>query len=188
MNKYTLTLIFAAVFGSAAFAQSFTGGIHGGIVASQIDGDKMSGYRKFSPYGGLFLRHPLGSGKWNAQMELNYAGRGAGSNDGSVRTAMGYAEIPLLAACNIFHFPLQIRAGAAVAYKIFENTTTFDITQKSNDYGTWDFPVLVSIDYTITERIAIDARFSYSALGMGKGFYNNALNVGLRYYIVKVND
>jgi hypothetical protein len=185
MTKYTLILIFTLLFGSTVCAQTFTGGIHGGIVASQIDGDKMSGYRKFSPYGGLFLHHRLGSGFWSAQMELNYAGRGACSNDGSIRTSIGYAEIPLLAACNIFHFPLQIRAGAAVAYKIFENTTTFDITRKSDDYGTWDIPVLVSIDYSITERIAIDARFSYSALGMGKGFYNNALNVGLRYYIVK---
>lgn len=184
MNKFNLTLIFALFLSSTAFAQ-FTGGIHDGIVASQIDGDKMSGYRKFSPYGGLFLRHPLGSGKWSAQIELNYAGRGARSNDGNIRTSMGYAEIPLLVACNIFHFPLQIRAGAAVAYKIFEKTETFDIISKSNDYGTWDFPVLVGVDYNITERIAIDARFSYSTLRMGKRFYNNALSLGLRYYIVK---
>ncbi|MDR1761538.1 MAG: PorT family protein [Bacteroidales bacterium] len=186
MKKINLTLIFALLLCSA-FAQSFKGGIHGGIVASQIDGDKMSGYRKFSPYGGLFVRHRLSnriSTIWSAQLELNYAGRGARSNDGNIRTSMGYAEIPLLIACNIMHWPIQIRAGAAVACKIFEKTETFGIVSSSNDYGKWDFPLLVSVDFKITERIAADVRFSYSVVRMGEQFYNNALGFGLRYYIV----
>jgi len=183
MNKFTCSAIFALFLASTTFAQSFKGGIHGGIVTSQIDGDKMSGYRKFSPYGGLFVRYPFGSEKWSAQLELNYAGRGARSDDGNIRTSMGYAEIPLFVVCNLFHFPFQIRAGAAASYKIFEKTETFGIVLKSNDYGSWDFPLLVGVDYNITERIAVDARFSYSALRVGREFYHNALNFGLRYYI-----
>ncbi|MCL2328859.1 MAG: PorT family protein [Bacteroidetes bacterium] len=181
--KHSITLIFTLFLCSTLSAQLFKGGIHGGIVASQIDGDKMSGYRKFSPYGGLFVRHPLGTGKWSAQLELNYAGRGARSDDGNIRTSMGYAEIPLFVVCNVFHFPFQIRAGMAASYKIFEKTETFGIVSSSNDYGSWDFPLLVGVDYQITERIAVDARFSYSALRVGKQFYHNALSFGLRYYI-----
>ena len=187
MNKFYLTLFFTLLFCSTLCAQNFVGGIQGGIVASQIDGDKMSGYRKFSPYGGLFVRHRLSTripAMWSAQLELNYTGRGARSNDGTIRTSMGYAEIPLLLACNIHHWPFQIRAGMAASYKIFEKTETFGIVSSSNDYGTWDFPLLACLDWYITKRIAANVRFSYSALRLGKQFYNNALSFGLRYYIV----
>lgn len=184
MNKFNLTLFFTVLLCSTLCAQNFVGGVQGGIVASQIDGDKMSGYRKFSPYGGLFVCHPLGSGTWSAQLELNYTGRGARSNDGAIRTSMGYVEIPLLLACNIFHYPFQIQAGMAASYKIFERTETFGIVSSSNDYGSWDFPLLACLDWHITERIAANVRFSYSALRLGRQFYNNALNFGLKYYIV----
>lgn len=185
MKRLTIIVsfvVFAALF---ANAQSFKGGVQAGISASQIDGDKMSGYRKFSPYGGLFVQHPLGTGKWSAQMELNYTGRGACDKQGDVRTAMGYAEIPLLISCNIMDLPLKLQAGVAAAYKIFENTETMGIKHKSTDYGTWDFPVIVNINCNITERIAADVRFTYSMLSVGRRFYNNALSFGLRYYIVK---
>ncbi len=187
MKKYYSILVFILFLGVTACAQSFKGGIHGGIVASQIDGDKMGGFRKFGPYAGLFIQHPLGTGKWNAQLELNYAGRGSRSDDGNIRMTMGYAEIPLLVACNIFHFPFQIRAGAAASYKIFEKTEAFGIISSSNDFGNWDFPAIVGVDFNITERIAFDARFSYSMFRMNKQFYNKVLTFGVRYYIVEYN-
>ncbi|MDR2962649.1 MAG: PorT family protein [Bacteroidales bacterium] len=184
--KTITTLLCATVFcTSALWAQNFSGGIRGGGVTSQIDGDGMGGYNKFSPYGGLFVQRAFDSGRWAAQLEINYTGRGARSSDGNVRSSIGYAEIPLIFSQKLFFLPLYAQLGMAAAVKVFENTTTYNVKQESDDYGTWDFPIIAGAEVRIGGRLAADARFMYSMARLNNQFHNNAISFGLSYKIVK---
>jgi len=101
--KAALTCIFliTGMF-APVLAQQFEGGLLGGLVASQVGGDRYSGYNKAGLTGGAYISLHLKE-KFRLQMEMAYIQKGSRHNDDPdnpddidylFRT--DYIEVPLL--------------------------------------------------------------------------------------------
>ena len=52
-------IIALLLFPGSVFAQSFKGGVQGGITMSQVDGDRYAGFNKTGIWGELFVEYPF---------------------------------------------------------------------------------------------------------------------------------
>lgn len=97
-----LTIIILIIIKLECHAQSFDGGLTGGLVTSQIQGDGYGGFHQLGCTAGLFARFPQkGSISW--QVELKYSLYGAHSSADEVNQGMNpmsirlhYIELPVM--------------------------------------------------------------------------------------------
>ncbi|MDD3742822.1 MAG: porin family protein, partial [Lentimicrobiaceae bacterium] len=86
----------------SAWAQEFIGGIHIGLVGSQVAGDTYSGYNKAGLNAGGWVSLPIGK-KSFLQMELGYIQKGSRENPDQEKgqydtyiMRLGYVTLPLI--------------------------------------------------------------------------------------------
>jgi hypothetical protein len=186
-----------------AFAQEFRGGITGGVLSSQVDGDLQGGYNKASFHVGAFVQRPVFD-KIDANMEIRYIRKGALSNATDengyyinyFRTRMNYVEIPftLLYKSGSFRFEAGMALGALVNTSLEDGNG--EIGEKLNIYN-YELSVIGGMFYEVDDNWQINFRAQYSALpiydALGKDitvlyygqryWFNNLISFGLYYYI-----
>ena len=77
MYKKIILFSFCCLLAVSAQAQGFKGGVHIGLLATQVDGDNHAGYKKAGFFGGMFTNYALSNEKMQFQFELNYAQKGS---------------------------------------------------------------------------------------------------------------
>ncbi len=146
-------------------AQSFKGGLVLGLAATQVTGDKLSGYNHPGVQAGVFTELPFG--KKNAlRMEMYYIQKGSRKNStvtnpGSYVQRLNYVEVPLFYSFKPFN-KLGFRAGVSFAYL---------------------FWAIDRIDGDKVRSNSVDTRnpFDFSVQGGGTWQFNDKWNLGLTY-------
>lgn len=104
--KKIAVLLFAislSLLGLKSQAQSFDGGLTGGVVASQINGDGYGGFHQIGWTAGVFGRIPsMGRSSW--QLEMKYSLYGAHSDikeTPEMNIRLHYIEMPIMFRYNL---------------------------------------------------------------------------------------
>ena len=164
MKRYTflVILLFIVCFSSA---QSFKGGMVVGLAATQVTGDKLSGYNHPGVQLGVFTELPTGQ-KSALRMEMYYIQKGSRKNDtetnpGSYVQRLNYIEVPLIYQYKPFN-KLSFHAGLSLAYL---------------------FSAIDKIDGDKVRSDAVDARnpFDFSIQGGGMWSFNDKWKISLNY-------
>lgn len=148
------------------FAQTFSAGFSGGLVASQVSGDRSGGFNKPGFYGGPWAAFMLNE-VWQFRMEILYFQKGSRENPTEengyykYRLRLNYVEVPLL-----FRRPvstamtIEMGLGYSVLIKSYEELD--DIEQNDRPFNTHNSSVFGGLSYQINDHWTAELRFSNS--------------------------
>ncbi len=190
-RKFLLIIVFC-LLGFVSSAQMLKAYAVVGLNASQIDGDEVFGYEKFSPQAGLGIIMPFNMRKpnegWQASAELLYSQKGAKEALDPFRynTSLHYVDIPIMV-----HF-VDVKGGLTFGlggqygrlFKINEDWGLPDtlihsferpVDGKLPDFKRNDFSIVADIRFTIWEKIKFSFRYQYSLTPIREDvwFYNS---------------
>jgi hypothetical protein len=77
MHKKIILLSICSLLALNAQTQGFKGGGQIGVLATQVDGDNHSGYKKAGLFAGIFTNYSFANEKIQLQFEINYAQKGS---------------------------------------------------------------------------------------------------------------
>ena len=204
LNKFTI-LLCCGFLSITIQAQNFGGGLILGISSSQVGGDNLAGFNKAGLLVGAFANTSI-SELLSFQMEMTFINKGSNNpkmNDDEHPNydiediTSSYIEIPLILQ---YHqtSKLKIEGGVQLAYLI--NGYYNDLNGKipiynANPFITYDFGILLGIDYKYSKNISFNTRLSNSISPIGaedydsintynssrKGKYNSVLSFTIYY-------
>lgn len=181
------------LFPQALKGQSFNGGFLGGISASQISGDNLSGFNKAGIYAGLFVNRYINP-RFGFQMELDFIQKGSRKNPDpekddfeSYILRLNYIEIPLLfkyEQSRTFSFEAGLAFG--VLLSSFEEANEGMATVPSKEFEDMEFSILGGFYYQFVKGSKFSLRYSNSLMPvrdhasgqtyrLNKGQYNSVL-------------
>ncbi len=195
-------LLFIATSG---FSQSFKGGLIGGLSASQISGDQLTGYNKAGIYAGGFVKLNLKE-KYGFQIELAYIEKGSQKNarpnkgdPKSYKLSLQYVEIPFILQ---YYFRPKLTFEGGLFYSVFINSKEEDeyglMTLPANHpkFKKGEFGGQIGLAYKITDKWDVNLRSSASIFKvrehkgggtyyLNRGQYNSVLMFSFRYQFGK---
>jgi hypothetical protein len=204
LRKFAI-LLFCGFLSISIQAQKFGGGVILGLSTSQVGGDNLAGFNKAGLLAGAFVNTPI-SELLSFQMEMTYIQKGSNNpkmNDAEHSNYLkedissSYIEVPLLLQYHQSN-KIKIEGGVQLAYLIngYYNDLNGKIPIYSIDpFITYDFGLLLGIDYKYSENISLNTRLSNSILPIGaedydavnsynssrKGKYNSVLSFAIHY-------
>ncbi|MCD4724189.1 MAG: PorT family protein [Bacteroidales bacterium] len=164
--KKSILSIFLISFFIIGYAQKFNGGAMIGMAASQVAGDRYSGFNKAGPIAGFFVNFQPAEHS-SFQFELSYVQKGSKKNanyakgdDTSYLLRLNYVEMPLLYK---FHFGrFAIEAGPSLAFFMggYEEKNGEDV--KADDFAPITFQLNLGVVFNITENWMVGIRTNNS--------------------------
>ena len=189
------------------FPQRFNGGIHAGIVASQVSGDEQAGFNKAGIYGGGYVNLYF-SRKSSVQLEMNFIQKGSRKNPNPDKgdyvkyvCRLNYIEMPLMYKLDIGK-RLTFEAGAALAYLIASSEEDqngsvepylqfkkYEVSLIGGGYFNINKHFVVNVRYENTfPFLPIRAHASRAHYLLNKGQYNSLIVFSLQYQIKAYNE
>lgn len=200
--KKTIFFLFFVLTSYIVSAQAFGGGFFAGLSASQLDGDRSSGYHKAGLAFGIYTNAKLNK-HVDAQMELKYIQKGSKweSEDQMVfyQSKLNYIELPIFLK---YHFLERFSAnlGIAAGYlqKATENKDRIGDEPADPPFDPFELSGLAGVEYQIIENLYFNVRFNYSILAirshpgdqsffLNRGQYNNVLTFAVYYQLANAN-
>lgn len=197
MRLRLLFFISFIITSSLINAQSFNGGVLGGISGTQISGDRLAGPNKAGLYFGAFVNHNI-TPKSSFQMELAFIQKGSRknpdtANPDSYLLRINYIEL-LFHYRYRFHEKMMLESGLSYGVLIskYEEVNGIEIERITPKFKPGDLSFNIGFFYFLTEKLLVNVRFSNSILhvrphGSGatyrlnKGQYNEVLSFILFY-------
>jgi hypothetical protein len=148
-----------------AYSQRFDGGVVGGLVASQVDGDTYSGFNKTGGIGGVWVSTELAR-KVAMRLELYYIGKGSRNTstnpDSSYKMVLHYIELPIMLEYHI-NKKMYFDAGVGFAYLFgnHEYIGGYEVTPEHN-FDRFEISTILGFNYQLMEKMAIRFGYSYS--------------------------
>lgn len=197
--KFILFILFVLIT-KISLAQTFEGGFFGGFSASQVDGDRFSGYNRLGLTAGAYITREL---KRNIvfKNELRYIQKGAYKRNTEqdptyYKTSLHYAEIPVLIQY-LTRNDLYLEAGLVpeiLLYSREENEDGIIPTDQTLPYHRFSLEGTAGLGYFFTKNLSAGFRYTYSILTardhasgqtylLNRGQYNNVLSFSLYYHI-----
>jgi hypothetical protein len=181
-------------------AQKFSGGLLGGVSASQVSGDRLAGFDKAGIYGGFFANFSF-SEHSAIQMEIDFIQKGSRKNPRPSKgdyekyvLRLNYIEVPLLYKwMTTKSFGFEIGPAAAVLLK------SSDVELDQNGaipfqpaFNPYDFSVMAGVYFKLGEHLKTNLRFSNSVVPvrshsggatyrLNRGQYNSVIGLSLQY-------
>ncbi|RLD80743.1 MAG: hypothetical protein DRJ15_06265 [Bacteroidetes bacterium] len=174
MKKAILSLFFV-LFVMIGFAQKFNGGALIGLAATQVAGDKYSGFNKAGPIAGFFVNLEA-SPRSTFQMEMYYIQKGSRDNANAVEEdydsyllRLNYIELPLLYQYHTGWFAVQ--AGPSVAFSMsgYEETNGEEVG--ADDFAIATFQIHFGVVFTLANNWKIDIRTNNSLTNLRNQTY-----------------
>ncbi|MFW6145171.1 MAG: outer membrane beta-barrel protein [bacterium] len=197
MKKVLLIAVFL-ISAFSSYAQRFNGGIHGGFIVSQLDGDNLGGYNKPGLRGGGWVNTVI-SPMVVIQMEMEYIQKGSKISETQLlsrnyyHSRLEYLQIPLLAKIRATD-NITAEAGIAGGYlfNAIEDKDGSGFLDAEPSFNQYELSLLIGLNYHLTETLTGNVRFNYSALPvrdhpggqaywLDRGQYNNVLSFGIYY-------
>jgi hypothetical protein len=198
MGKYILCLIMATLTISS-FSQTFEGGFFGGVSASQVDGDRFSGYNKVGLTAGAYVTRKINR-SLNWKMEIRYIQKGAYKKNTEFdptmfKTSLQYAEVPFLLQ---YFYNRRVFLEAGLVPEILlsskeESEAGIIPADQSLPFHHFSAEGTAGVGYFLTDNIAAGFRYTYSILTardhasgqmymFNRGQYNNVLSFTIYYH------
>ena len=154
--------------------QGFTPGVFLGILGSQVDGDRLSGYNKPGAYLGLLMKHKL-TEKTLLQTEIEFIQKGSRQviqpDQGiyySYKIKLNYIEVPILYQY-IFKEKYIPEAGLGFAYLINSEEVNNGLSYTPDPpFKKYELSGIIGLNYKLTDKININLRYSYSIIPIRK--------------------
>ncbi len=188
-----------------ASSQGFNGGVLAGANMSQVDGDRLAGYKKINGVFGVFVNRKFNN-VLRAQLEMNYLGKGskqAANPDSGVtyfrKISLHYLELPLM--LQIWWEKYNVHVDLGISYGVL-------LSQREEDehgdqvlvgpFKATEFGFILGINYEFYEQLSVALRFGYSILPVANtahiiawhsygGSYNNLLSFTVQYQFENLN-
>ena len=174
----------------AVHSQSFKGGLHLGMLATQVDGDDRGNYNKPGLFAGAFTSIPLKKDVLDLQLEIDYAQKGSKSkgriSDGTLnksRLALHQIEVPVLLKWYAVRRHLLTLNGG-LSFNLIVDAKVYDLygdiypIEASNyDLRFFELGLLLGASYEVAEHLGVGFRFGYSLTPIGPSLYRR---IGLR--------
>lgn len=174
------------------FSQTFSGGLITGVVASQISGDGLGGFNKFSGQLGAFVSKKI-SDTLQLEFQMYYlqkgsrkAANGITGNLLSYKMQLNYIEIPVLLRYN-YKNKLNFEGGlsAAVLFKSKVSNAFGELPPndpENRPFKPLEFAFIIGASYPLTENILIYIRNSNSLIPVRNHQTNNVYRLNLGQY------
>lgn len=153
----------------------------GGMNVAQVDGDGISGFRKWGANGGAGAFVNLSKG-FHASFEILYSMRGAKRGKNQTATLEGlsldYIEVPFMINYNDKDkaiFGLGFSWNTLVRSKVTPEILADDVVFKRSS-----FDIVGGVTFLIKKRYGINFRYSYSLSSIGTGTQAAPGSSGLR--------
>ncbi|MCL2132351.1 MAG: outer membrane beta-barrel protein [Lentimicrobiaceae bacterium] len=185
MCKKIVIVFVGVLMALSAQAQGFKGGLHLGLLATQVDGDNHAGYKKVGLFAGAFTNYSFPEKKIQLQFELNYAQKGS-HNKTIYHIKLHQVEPTLLLNWN-FWDKFWLEPGLAfnilASAKEYANRNLVPEVLGSNFYR-FHLDGVVGLGFRFHEHWSSSLRYSYSLspigrankLGNGRGISGNMFN------------
>jgi hypothetical protein len=161
-------------------AQRFKGGAHIGLLATQVDGDEWSGYKKPGLFIGVFGNLPFEEKKIKLQLEINYAQKGSRNPSSAsfrYRIALHQIEIPVLFGWNFwkgFSLEAGLSPNVAASAKEYYDNEVVDADAGGAKFFFFELGGIAGLEYLFKGHYGISFRMNYSLSPIGK----NAISRG----------
>jgi hypothetical protein len=199
MKKIFFIIIVCTLI-NTGYAQTFKGGFHIGLLATQVDGDDFSGYKKPGLFLGAFANIPFKE-MFKFQLEIDYAQKGSrapASNPYRYRIVLHQIEVPLLFGCKLWkEFTGEVGVSLniiASAKEYYDNILVLPEDGSGCKFNFIETGGILGLSYIFKEHYALFFRFNYSlypTLGTNVGprgvhklqkyTWNNAMLFGFSY-------
>jgi opacity protein-like surface antigen len=197
MKKYLLLILFI-YYAFPASSQGFRGKLVGGLNASQVDGDGMSGFHKPGLVLGGAAEFRL-SDRWSFQPEILYSQKGSRTSPNALEKdpylvrqifRFNYVDVPVIFNLNQFKdltFQFGPSVAVLIAAKYDDGSGFYSIDERLNRL---DFMANAGAEYRLTPRLNFNIRYNYSLWPIGSEPVtniwvargrNNTLSFTLRY-------
>ncbi|MFH2095180.1 MAG: outer membrane beta-barrel protein [Bacteroidota bacterium] len=196
---YILFILFSFFGFSESIAQKkqgFSAGISAGLVASQVDGDRYSGYQRLGMQGGIFSSFTIGEDMFG-KIEIKYMQKGSKRVDQKngvyFELKLQYIEVPVLAGYQIDE-KFSVEAGPGLGYliKAEEDRDGAGFTEADPAFESYEICGILGLNYELNDNIIANVKASYSMLPvrphpgnqtyyMDKGNYNNLICASVYY-------
>jgi hypothetical protein len=198
--KFKIIIIFILLFITVHYARSqqFNGGILGGVSATQITGDQLSGFNKAGFYLGGFVNFYFNQ-RTSFQMEIDYIQKGSRKNPNpdnndfiSYKLNLQYIDIPLLLRYD-YSSVLIFECGPYLGFLMDDD----ERDHNGNipvivDFNKNDFGMMVGLYYKLDSKIRMNFRYSNSLIPvrkhtsgatyrLNKGQYNMVVTLSVHY-------
>jgi hypothetical protein len=202
MNKSIYTTILLIILSMlAAQAQFIHGGFKVGVNASQVSGDKLSGFNKAGIHGGMYAGFSV-SQQTRMQIEMLFTQKGSRRNakpDKGIYSTyimrLNYIEIPVLMTWKGNSY-LEIEGGLSYAQLIKNVDVEFDengVMPGQNPFRKYEISGMIGMNYLLSENTRINFRAVNSLFPirehagggtylLNRGQYNSVLMLGFVYH------
>jgi len=197
--NYLFFIIIAGMLLNAGYAQTFKGGFHIGLLATQVDGDDRSGYKKPGLFLGAFANVPFKE-MFKFQLEIDYAQKGSRSPATDLtryRIVLHQIEVPVLFGCKLWkEFSGEVGLSLniiASAKEYYNNLVVLPEDGGGCKFNLFECGGIAGLSYMFKEHYSLFFRFNYSISPLGtnvvlrgqdrlrKYTWNNALLFGFSY-------
>lgn len=193
VTKILFCISICLLFFLSSQAQRFKGGVHVGLLATQVDGDEWSGYKKPGLFIGVFGNLPFEEKRTKLQLEINYAQKGSRNPSRSsfrYKIVLHQVEVPVLFGWN-FWKGLSLEVGASLnvlaSAKEYYNNEIVPPNAGGAQFYLFEAGGIAGLEYLVKEHYGISFRMNYSLspIGenaisrngrkLGKYIFNNAM-------------
>lgn len=178
IKKIILISFFPLFFAYSSSAQKFKGGLHIGLLGTQVDGDFRGNYNKPGLFAGAFVLLPFYHETMGIQMELNYAQKGSKSQgknpDGTLnksRLSLHQIEVPVLYR---WEFINNLSVMGGLSFNMIVNSKVYDISGSvmqdwEHDYNIkfFELGLLLGLNYIVQDHYEFSFRYGYSLTPIG---------------------
>jgi len=207
--KKILLIIAVSIFMHSLQAQNFKGGIIGGIVGSQVDGDNFGGYNKGGGMAGVWVSRDIND-KTSLQFEIEWVQKGVKKIDREtgfliLLMKFNYIDFPIFVNYKIndlvnfknlnIEKDLKFQAGIIPTYLINSYLQNYEGTfndDPSKSFHQFTLAGFLGLSYQLSDAVGVDIRFARDISPMGPhpggqtwmfdyGMTNRWINLGLTY-------
>lgn len=150
----------------AVYSQSFKGGVHAGLVGSQVAGDLFSGYNKAGISAGGWVGFQI-SPNSVFQMELSYIQKGSRENPDyekekfdSYIMRLGYVELPFLYRM-IYSEKLNFETGLGLNF-LMHHYERYNSEELFSPFAKSNLCFILGLSYNLNERLKVNFRTNNS--------------------------
>jgi len=187
--KMRFLFVFLLISQLCLAQRAFDAAIVGGLTASQLGGDSLSGYDKLGFTGGLKLSYGLNE-KFDLCLDLLYSQRGSresiGFNtSGRNATTLNYIELPVYLQINDWYIEKEdynkvgAFAGLSYAYLILISSSNDILSDQTDEFKLSDISGRIGVYYSFSKSLTFRAYYTDSFVNVLESdslFRTNALD------------
>ena len=174
------------------FGQGFESYLFGGINASQLQGDNLSGFDKVGLHTGLGVEYEFVKNSLSLELLFNQKGSASKANRTNsiqkVNTTLNYLQIPVLYSINSWYdeadnfYHIGVHGGPYYSRLFNINSTDPGLDRFIDNFKKADFGLVLGVKYRISRKIATTLRYDQS---LQKIYENSSNNIsGIISYLV----